>query len=109
MNSPMRPCNEVCNGSLRIPLTNVLYLGSELILFEQYDIGRMGEELMSRNPFRLSDEQWARIELHLLKDVHDVERSDERRVISGSCTCSGAAVARGLVLLFVIGTKAYRS
>src|ERR1700733_13661728 len=38
---------------------------------------------MSRNLFWLSDEQWARIEPHLLKDVRGVERADDRRVISG--------------------------
>ena len=38
---------------------------------------------MSRNLFWLSDEQWARIEPHLPKDVRGVERADDRRVISG--------------------------
>jgi hypothetical protein len=44
---------------------------------------RIGEELMSRKLFWLSDEQWARIEPHLPKDVRGVERADDRRVISG--------------------------
>jgi len=44
---------------------------------------RIGEELMSRNLFWLSDEQWVRIEPHLPKDVRGVERADDRRVISG--------------------------
>ena len=38
---------------------------------------------MSRNLFWLSDEQWARIEAHLPRDVRGVERVDDRRVISG--------------------------
>ena len=38
---------------------------------------------MRRNLFWLSDEQWARIELHLPTDVRGVERVDDRRVISG--------------------------
>src|ERR1700751_835078 len=38
---------------------------------------------MSRNLFRLSDEQWSRIEPHLPKDVRGVKRADARRVISG--------------------------
>jgi transposase len=38
---------------------------------------------MGRNLFWLSDEQWARIEPHLPTDVRGVERSDDRRVISG--------------------------
>ena len=38
---------------------------------------------MSRNLFWLSDEQWARIEPHLPRDVRGVERADDRRVISG--------------------------
>jgi len=36
-----------------------------------------------RNLFWLSDEQWSRIEPHLPTDVRGVERSDDRRVISG--------------------------
>jgi transposase len=36
-----------------------------------------------RNLFWLSDEQWKRIEPHLPTDVRDVERVDDRRVISG--------------------------
>ena len=39
--------------------------------------------MMSRNLFWLSDEQWARIEPHLPKDVRGVQRADDRRVISG--------------------------
>jgi transposase len=35
--------------------------------------------LMSRNLFWLSDEQWARIEPHLPKDLRGVERADARR------------------------------
>ena len=31
----------------------------------------------------MSDEQWARIEPHLPKDVRGVDRADDRRVISG--------------------------
>ena len=38
---------------------------------------------MRRNLFWLSDEQWSRIEPHLPTDVRGVERSDDRRVISG--------------------------
>ena len=38
---------------------------------------------MRRNLFWLSDEQWKRIERHLPTDVRGVERSDDRRVISG--------------------------
>jgi transposase len=38
---------------------------------------------MSRKLFWLSDEQWARIEPHLPRDVRGVERADDRRVISG--------------------------
>ena len=38
---------------------------------------------MRRTLFWLSDEQWKRIERHLPTDVRGVERSDDRRVISG--------------------------
>src|SRR5262245_18323530 len=38
---------------------------------------------MRRNLFWLSDEQWKRIEPRLPTDVRDVERTDDRRVISG--------------------------
>ena len=38
---------------------------------------------MSRKLFWLSDQQWARIEPHLPRDVRGVERADDRRVISG--------------------------
>ena len=38
-------------------------------MFEQYDIDSYWGELMSRNLFWLSDEQWAQIEPHLPKDV----------------------------------------
>ena len=57
---------------------------------------------MSRNLFWLSDEQWARIEPHLPKDVRGVERADDRRVISGivhvlRCGFAGA-IARKLMV-----------
>ena len=42
-----------------------------------------GAEIMSRNLFWLSDEQWARIQPHLPRDVRGVKRVDDRRVISG--------------------------
>ena len=38
---------------------------------------------MRRKLFWLSDEQWKRIEPDLPTDVRDVERADDRRVISG--------------------------
>src|SRR6186997_2465048 len=38
---------------------------------------------MRKNLFWLSDEQWERIGPHLPRDVRDVERADDRRVISG--------------------------
>ena len=38
---------------------------------------------MRKNLFRLSDEQWQRIEPYLPTDVRGVERADDRRVISG--------------------------
>src|ERR1043165_5398174 len=38
---------------------------------------------MRKNLFWLSNEQWARIEPYLPKDVRGVERVDDRRVISG--------------------------
>jgi transposase len=38
---------------------------------------------MSKKLFWLSDEQWARIEQHLPRDVRGVARVDDRRVISG--------------------------
>ncbi len=38
---------------------------------------------MRRNLFRLSDEQWDRIEPYLPKDVRGKARVDDRRVISG--------------------------
>src|SRR5262245_29743523 len=38
---------------------------------------------MRRNLFWLSDEQWKRIEPRLPTDVRGVERTDDRRVISG--------------------------
>ena len=38
---------------------------------------------MRSSLFRLSDEQWARIEPHLPSDVRGKERVDDRRVISG--------------------------
>jgi transposase len=40
-------------------------------------------ELVSRNLFWLSDEQWKRIAPFLPTDVRGVERVDDRRVISG--------------------------
>jgi transposase len=43
----------------------------------------MEGKLTSRNLFWLSDEQWERIQPHLLTDVGGVERADDRRVISG--------------------------
>jgi transposase len=42
-----------------------------------------GFEIVSRNLFWLSDEQWKRIEPFLPTDVRGVERVDDRRVISG--------------------------
>src|SRR5262249_33648554 len=39
--------------------------------------------IMRRNLFWLSDEQWKRIEPRLPTDVRGVERTDDRRVISG--------------------------
>jgi transposase len=44
---------------------------------------REGFEIVSRNLFWLSDEQWKRIEPFLPTDVRGVERVDDRRVISG--------------------------
>jgi transposase len=44
---------------------------------------RIGEELMSRQLFWLSDEHWERIEPFLPTDVRGVDRVDDRRVISG--------------------------
>ena len=38
---------------------------------------------MSKNLFSLSDEQWKRIEPHLLTKVRGKKRKDDRRVISG--------------------------
>jgi len=38
---------------------------------------------MRSNLFWLSDEQWQRIEPHLLKDMRGKDRGDDRRVISG--------------------------
>ena len=38
---------------------------------------------MRKNLFWLSNEQWARIEPYLPRDVRGVERVDDRRVISG--------------------------
>ena len=38
---------------------------------------------MRKNLFWLSDEQWKRIEPHLPTNVRDVERAEDRRVISG--------------------------
>ena len=42
-----------------------------------------GFEIVSRNLFWLSDEQWKRIEPFVPTDVRGVERVDDRRVISG--------------------------
>jgi len=53
-----------------------------MILSSQLD-SLAGAEIMSRNLFWLSDEQWDRIEPHLPTDVRGVERVDDRRVISG--------------------------
>jgi hypothetical protein len=44
---------------------------------------REGFEIVSRNLFWLSDEQWKRIEPFLPTDVRGVERVDDRRVTSG--------------------------
>jgi transposase len=44
---------------------------------------REGFEIVSRNLFWLSDEQWKRIEPFLPTDVRGVERVDDRRAISG--------------------------
>jgi transposase len=38
---------------------------------------------MSRNLFRLSDEQWERIKPYLPTDVRGAERADDRRAFSG--------------------------
>jgi Putative transposase of IS4/5 family (DUF4096) len=43
----------------------------------------LGDGIMRKNLFWLSDEQWARIAPHLPTDVRGVEREDDRRVISG--------------------------
>ena len=48
---------------------------------------------MSRKLFWLSDQQWARIEPHLPRDVRGVERADDRRVISGIVHVLRAAAA----------------
>jgi transposase len=42
-----------------------------------------GIGIVRRNLFWLSDEQWKRIEPHLPTDVRAIERTDDRRVISG--------------------------
>src|SRR5262245_59805396 len=42
-----------------------------------------GIRIVRHNLFWLSDEQWKRIEPHLPTDVRGVERTDDRRVISG--------------------------
>lgn len=70
----------------RAQLSNfVTYYGQNSLIFclDNTILIRIGEGLMSRNLFWLSDEQWARIEPHLPTDVRGVERADDRRVISG--------------------------
>ena len=46
-------------------------------------IDSLGEEVMSKKLFWLSDGQWARIEPYLPTDVRGVARVDDRRIISG--------------------------
>ena len=53
-----------------------------MILSSQLD-SLAGAEIMSRNLFWLSDEQWDLIEPRLPTDVRGVERVDDRRVSSG--------------------------
>src|SRR5215813_12934104 len=57
---------------------------------------------MRKNLFWLSDEQWARIELHLPTEVRGVERKHDRRVISeivhvlkSGCRWSGLVTGYG--------------
>jgi transposase len=52
-------------------------------LFEQYNVDSYWGRIDEQELFWLSDEQWARIEPHLPRDVRGVERADDRRVISG--------------------------